>query len=158
MSLLNKVVDFVGGSMFKEIKEGVVSYFPPDMSQQQKAEFELKLERLLIEKQANANELLRQSANQLDKRINEQEGLANELKSVPFVGMIVILLRGIQRPFWVFATLVLDYKWFFDELTLNDTQQTTLIIINSLVLGFMFGERAVQNLVPALASAFTRRK
>ena len=41
MSILSKITNFVGGSLFKEIKETVISYFPPDMSQQQKIEVEM---------------------------------------------------------------------------------------------------------------------
>ena len=158
MSFLSKVTDFVGGSLFKEIKEGVMSYFPPDMSPQQKAEAELKVERLLMEKQAKANEFLRESAAQLDKRIAEQEGTAHDLKSIPVLGHIVLFARGAQRPIWGFATLWMDTQWFFGSYTFDEQQQTALIVINTLVLGFLFGERAVQNLTPMIVQVFGKKK
>jgi hypothetical protein len=158
MSLLTKITDFVGGSLFKEIKEGVMSYFPPDMSPQQKAEVELNVERLLMEKQAKANEFLRQSATQLDKRIAEQEGTAGDLKTIPILGHIVLFARGAQRPIWGFATLWMDTKWFFGNYTFDEQQQTALIVINTLVLGFLFGERAVQNLTPMIVQVFAKKK
>lgn len=158
MSLLTKITDFVGGSLFKEIKEGVMSYFPPDMSPQQKAEAELRFERLLMEKQAQASEFLRQSAAQLDKRIAEQEGTAQDLKSIPILGHIVLFARGAQRPIWGFATLWMDTQWFFGSYTFTEQQQTALIVINTLVLGFLFGERAVQNLTPMIVQVFGKSK
>lgn len=158
MSLLTKITDFVGGSLFKEIKEGVMSYFPPDMSPQQKAEAELKVERLLMEKQTQANEFLRQSAAQLDKRIAEQEGTATDLKAIPILGHIVLFARGAQRPIWGFATLWMDAQWFFGNFDFTDRQETALIVINTLVLGFLFGERAVQNLTPMIVQVFGKGK
>ena len=58
MSFLSKAADFVGGGLFKEIKEGIMSYFPPDVSPIQKAEFELRMQELLAEKKATANKVL----------------------------------------------------------------------------------------------------
>lgn len=135
-----------------------MSYFPPDMSPQQKAEAELKVERLLMEKQAKANEFLRQSAAQLDKRIAEQEGTAQDLKSIPILGHIVLFARGSQRPIWGFATLWMDAQWFFGNYSFTDRQETALIVINTLVLGFLFGERAVQNLTPMIVQVFGKGK
>lgn len=158
MSILTKIADFVSGSLFKEIKEGVMSYFPPDMSPQQRAEAELKVERLLMEKQSQANIYLRESAVQLDKRIAEQEGTAADLKTIPILGHIVLFARGAQRPIWGFATLWMDIKWFFGSYTFDEQQQTALIVINTLVLGFLFGERAIQNLTPMIVKVFAKKK
>ena len=135
-----------------------MSYFPPDMSPQQKAEVELKVERLLMEKQAQANEFLQQSAAKLDKRIAEQEGTATDLKTIPILGHIVLFARGAQRPVWGFATLWIDTQWFFGSYTFDEQQQTALIVINTLVLGFLFGERAVQNLTPMIVQVFAKKK
>lgn len=159
MSILTNITNFVGGSLFKEIKEGIISYFPPDMSPQQKAETQLNIERFLMEKQVQANDALRESAAQLDKRIAEQEGTAKDLKSIPILGPLVLFARGAQRPVWGFATLWIDFKWFFAVgLTFDEQQQTALIVINILVLGFLFGERAIQNLTPMIVQVFGKKK
>ena len=155
--MLTKIADFIGGTLFKEVKEGVMSYFPPDMSEQQKAEIALKIDKLLLEKQMQANEYLRQSAVQLDKRIAEQEGTASDLKALPIIGRVVLFARGAQRPIWGFATLWMDTKWFFGDYTFNEQQQTALIVINILVLGFLFGERAIQNLTPLIVQVFGKK-
>ena len=155
MSFLSTVTDFVGGSLFKEIKEGVISYFPPDMSPQQKAETELKLQQFLQEKELSANKILNEASQQLDKRIAEQEGTASDLKGIPFFGTIVLFLRGLQRPCWGFATMWMDAQWFFGTgYVFDEQQQTAMIIINVLVLGFLFGERTIKNLEPLILKVF----
>jgi len=154
MSFLAKVTDFVGGSLFKEIKEGVMSYFPPDMTEQQKQDLELNIERLLMEKQRRANEVIADSSMQLDKRINEQEGTAKDLKGIPIVGTLIIFLRGLQRPTWGYFCMYLDYTWFTTVTDYTEQQQTALIVINFLILGFLFGERTLKNLEPLILKVF----
>ena len=156
MDILSKITEFVGGSLFKEIKDGVMSYFPPDMNPQQKAEAELKIQRFLHQKELDANAILNDAANQLNQRINEQEGTAKDLKTIPILGHIIIFLRGVQRPLWGFATLYMDNKWFFGDGEFDEQQQTAMIVINMLVLGFLFGERAIKNLEPLITKVFAK--
>lgn len=156
MSFLAKITDVLGGSIFKEIKEGVMAYFPPDMNPLQKAEMELKVTQLLNDKQIQANKVIEDAAKQLDKRISEQEGTAADLKTIPIIGHIVIFLRGVQRPLWGYATLWMDFKWFFETHTFSEQQQTAMIVINVLVLGFLFGERTIKNLEPLIMKVFAK--
>lgn len=164
MSVLSKVTEFVGGDLFKQLKEGLLAYFPPDMSPQQKAELELQAERLFSEKQIEANKMLTEAAVQLDRRIAEQEGTAKDLLAMPVLGRLVLFLRGLQRPLWGFFTMAIDYLWFtapsskiVDGMVVQvytDQQQTALIVINVLVLGFLFGERTIKNLEPLITKVF----
>lgn len=156
MNPLAAITNFLGGSIFKEIKEGVMSYFPPDLSPTQKAETELKIQQLLAQKELQTNQMLNDASNQLDKRIAEQEGTASDLRSIPILGPIMLFLRGVQRPVWGFATLYIDNKWFFTNGTFTDQQQTAMIMINILVLGFLFGERTIKNLEPLITRVFTK--
>lgn len=156
MSFLAKITDVLGGSIFKEIKEGVMAYFPPDMNPLQKAEMELKVTQLINDKQIQANKVIEDAAKQLDKRISEQEGTAADLKTIPIIGHIVIFLRGVQRPLWGYATLWMDFKWFFETHTFSEQQQTAMIVINVLVLGFLFGERTIKNLEPLIMKVFAK--
>lgn len=154
MSLLKGVTDFLGGSMFKEIKEGFMAYLPPSLTPLQKADIERGLQEVLHKKQVEANKALSEASNKLDRRIAEQEGTASDLKSIPVFGTLVLFLRGLQRPVWGFATLVMDFKWFFEVHTFTEQQQTAMIVINVLVLGFLFGERTIQNLSPLIIKVF----
>lgn len=154
MSILGKLTSFVGGSLFKEIKQTVTEYFPPDLSPLQKAELENKMAEFLHNKELEANRILNDAAAQLDKRIAEQEGTAQDLKSLPIIGRLVLFLRGLQRPVWGFFTMWLDFNWFTTATSYTEQQQTALIVINILVLGFLFGERTLKNLEPLIVKVF----
>lgn len=154
MSILSKLTSFLGGSLFKEIKETVKEYYPPDLSPVQKAEMERRLELFLHEKELESNRILNEAAAQLDRRIAEQEGTAKDLREIPVLGSIIIFARGAQRPIWGFATLMMDFKWLFQTYEFNEQQQTAMIVINVLVLGFLFGERTIKNLEPLIVKVF----
>jgi hypothetical protein len=156
MNILKGIGDFLSGGLFKEIKETAMAYFPPDLSPEQKRQFELSMEQMLEAKQARIDKMLLEASQQLDKRIAEQEGTASDLKSLPIIGRMVLFLRGLQRPVWGFATLWMDFKWLFSTGTFTDQQNTALIIINILVLGFLFGERTIKNLEPLIVKVFAK--
>jgi len=156
MGLLTAVTDFIGGSIFKEIKDGVMAYFPPNLTPKEKADFELRFQELLDKKQLAANRILDEAGKQLDQRIAEQEGTAKDLKAIPFLGPIILFLRGLQRPAWGYATMIMDFKWFFELHSFTEQQQTAMIVINFLVLGFLFGERTIKNLEPLLIKIFSK--
>lgn len=46
MGLLSKLTDFVGGSLFKEAKGLIQDYWPPEVSPEKRAEFDLRLQEL----------------------------------------------------------------------------------------------------------------
>lgn len=158
MNFLKKVGDFITGGVFGEIKDTVMSYFPPDMNPKEKAEAELKIQEFLFSKEKEANRVLAEASASLDKRIAEQEGTASDLKSIPIIGTIIIFLRGLQRPVWGFATLYMDQQWFFggNGTVFTEQQQTAMILINMLVLGFLFGERTIKNLEPLIIKVFAK--
>lgn len=166
MSFLTKITDFVGGSLFSEAKDLITEYFPPDMTDAQKKEFELKFRKLESEKTAALFKHASDADKLLNERINIQEGTASDLKQLPFVGRIVLFLRGTQRPIWGFFTMYADYVWFtspssklVDGVTIQvftEQQQTALIVINILVLTFLFGERAIKNLEPLIMRVFSK--
>ncbi len=159
MSIFSKITDIVGGSLFKEVKEGVMAYFPPSMTPQEKAAAALAVDKFLHQKNMEVNGLLSEAATQLDKRIADQEGTAKDLKTIPIIGHIVIFLRGVQRPAWGFYAMYLDYIWFAGSgSAFTEKQELGLIVINLLVLGFLFGERTVKNLEPLIIRVFGGEK
>ena len=52
----------------------------------------------------------------------------------------------------------MDNKWFFDVHDFSEQQQTAMIVINILVLGFLFGERTIKNLEPLIIKVFGKVK
>ena len=156
MGVLSKVSNFIGGSLFKEIKETVTSYFPPSMSEAEKFEAEQKIQEFLHQKELDVSKMIIEESAQLDNRIAQQEGTASDLKQMPILGPIVLFLRGLQRPAWGFMTMWMDVKWFFGTYEFDEQQQTAMIVINCLVLAFLFGERAIKNLEPLITKVFAK--
>lgn len=158
MSFLNKITDMVGGSLFKEIKETAMAYFPPDMNPEQRAAAELALEKVANKKEIDLLNAANEAQKQFDNHIASHEGTASDLKTIPYIGGLVIFLRGVQRPLWGFGTFWMDLEWLFSDKVFTETQEYTLLFINLLVLGFLFGERALKNLEPLIARLLDRKK
>ncbi|EAS40494.1 hypothetical protein [Photobacterium profundum] len=156
MSLLTKITDVVGGSLFGSVKELITDYFPPDMSPEKKAELQRKIDEMEFKKQIAILEAAADAEKTLNQRIAEQEGTASDLKQLPIVGRIVLFLRGLQRPMWGFFVMYIDFEWFTKAPTYTEQQQSALIVINLLVLGFLFGERTITNLKPLIVEVFGR--
>lgn len=153
MDILTSIGNFLGGGIFKTITDTVMAYLPPDMSPEKKAEIQLAATKQDAEnKIALMNQAFAMDV-EFNKRIADLEGTASDLKSLPIIGPILLFMRGAQRPVWGFATLFLDYQVFSAGWNLADGSQaaSAFYIINILVLGFLFGERAIQNVLPMLA-------
>ena len=86
------------------------------------------------------------------------EGTASDLKAIPLLGNLMLFARGSQRPLIGFGTMYLDYAWMSGAWHLDDTQGRVAFLVNLLVLGFLFGERAVKNLAPLIADLMAARK
>ena len=158
MSLLTSITDIIGGSLFKEAKEIVMAYWPPDASPELKLEIQSKLNELELAKQHQLDLAVADAEQRITDRIALTEGSAQDLRAIPVVGPIVLFLRGLQRPVWGYATLYGDAMWFMGRWDLGEQQQSALWVINFLVLGFLFGERAVQNVAPLIADIITKKR
>ncbi len=156
MKIISALSKVINTNVFSEIKDLVTTYYPPSMSEQQKADLDIKVKALVDAKERQFHIDLNESMRLLDDRINQQEGTAQDLKSLPVIGRSILFLRGCQRPVWGFATLYFDYKWFFGGYDFDEQQQTGMILINFLVLGFLFGERTLKNLEPLILRAFKK--
>lgn len=150
MSVLSKLTNFVSGSLFREVKDIAMAYFPPDATPEQK----LAMERAMNEKQIQTMQIINQTEVEFNQRIKDMEGTASDLLRIPVAGPIMIFLRGCQRPFWSFATMYMDFLWLFSEKQLSSTQEKTLLFVNVIVLIFLFGERAIKNALPVVNAFF----
>jgi hypothetical protein len=92
------------------------------------------------------------AADQVTERAAELEGTASDLKSIPILGPIMLFLRGSQRVAWGFGVGYADIMVLSDTWRLPDIGWLPMAFfaINFLVLGFLFGERAVANILPLL--------
>lgn len=158
MRILASLADKIAGGFAGTVFDAVKAYFPPDMSPEQQAAVKLEIEKIELKKQAQYNEAMAKAEASINDRISQQEGTARDLMSLPFVGRVIIFARGCQRPTWGFATMWADLQWLSGEWgKLSERQESALWFINLLVLGFLFGERAVKNLTPLIAQHFTKK-
>lgn len=157
MSFLNKLTEIVGGSLFKEAKEVVMAYWPPDATPEKKLELQARLNEIELVKTRQIDQAIADAEQRLTERIAMTEGSAQDLRAIPVVGPIVLFLRGLQRPIWGYATLYGDAMWFMGDWQLNQQQESALWVINFLVLGFLFGERAIQNVAPLIGEIMAKR-
>lgn len=159
MAIFDKIASLFGGGLVDSMLDTVKAYFPPGMTPQQEAELKLELERLAFEKQKQADSMLADAERQVTERISLLEGTATDLRSIPVIGPIMLFMRGAQRPAWGFAVLYADMMWFSGRWgVLTQQQESALWVINLLVLGFIFGERAVANIAPVIGDMMSRRK
>lgn len=151
--ILSKAIGFLTGDFAKEAMGFVRDRWPPNMSEQQKKEMELLFRQSLSNTQLQAQKLGMEIDAEFNQRIKDLEGTATDLRTLPIIGSLIIFLRGVQRPLWGFATIYLDYMAFTGKFSVDFKSElgVVLIIINFLVLGFLFGERTLKNLVPVLA-------
>lgn len=151
MSILQKAADFFTGGIGSAIVDTVKDYFPPSMSDKEKSELSMRIAEA-ANKQANeAAKLANEAEAEFNSRIKDLEGTAKDLKSIPIIGPVVIFLRGCQRPVWGYSTLYMDFMIFSGKWAdITEMQESALWVINLLVLGFLFGERAIKNLMPLI--------
>ena len=152
MDIVGTIIDKFGGGIIKEGFDIVKSYFPPSMTDKEKGDAQLAYERFVHEKQKESNTLALEVDKEFNQRIKDMEGTAADLKTIPILGSTIIFIRGAQRPIWGCFTLYADYMAFSKMWDLSDAPElrAMLLAINILVLGFLFGERAIKNILPFL--------
>lgn len=151
MSFFSKIGNFLTGGLGDKIIETVKDYYPPSMSDSEKAQLEQAIKQSARKYELELLDIAQKEQFEFNNRIKQMEGTAKDLERFGIIGSLVVFLRGIQRPFWGFATFYLDNKWFFGSGEFSEKQEAALMIINILVLAFLFGERAMKNITPLIA-------
>lgn len=89
MSWTDKIADFVGGGLFKEAKELIRDYWPPDLSPEKRAELEFRLNELENEKEIKLAELTQA---QLQTEADDKKNARSEHKLSLMPAMLSLLL------------------------------------------------------------------
>lgn len=89
MSILDKVADFVGGGLFKEAKELIKDYWPPDLSPEKRAELEFKLNELEATKEVKLAEL---AQSEFQTEADDKKNARSEHKLSLMPAMLSMLL------------------------------------------------------------------
>lgn len=147
--------DFLGGGLGAKIADIVGSRIE-DKGKQQLAQIELEK---AVGDRAHELEMAQLQADkdaeaEFNDRTKELEGTASDLKALPYVGSVVLFLRGAFRPLFAYFTAYLDWLYFYQSMAWSDKQQALVYAVNMLVLGFFFGERALKNVLPTVAKVF----
>jgi len=96
MNFLSKITDFVGGSLFKEIKETALAYFPPDVSPEQRAAFELAMQELQAKKQHEAAQLaLEQLKTELADTQDARKAHGQSIMPAVITVMLTVMVCGL---------------------------------------------------------------
>lgn len=146
---MGKLIDILTSGVGGKIADKALSYLPTSAADKSAI-------REAIVKSTRAHEIaLLQLANDQDREFNARlsalEGTAKDLQQFGWLGRVVIFLRGMQRPLWGYAVLVWDVFIFSGRWTLDtELLESAFWVINVLVLGFLFGERAVKNVMPLI--------
>lgn len=106
MKLLEKVSDFVSGGLFKEAKELIQEYWPPEISPEKRAELELRLTEAENNKEIKLAELAQDEfKTEADDKKNAR--FEHKLSNMPallsllltaFIAGIVFLLFYVEMP------------------------------------------------------------
>ena len=157
--ILAGVLSSLSGGLAGQIVDLAKAYFPPDMPPEKRAEFAARAASVEAARERAAGALLNEAQRDFDKRIADLEGTAKDLKSIPILGPVMLFLRGSQRPVWGFACMYLDFEVFSGAWKLSDPQISgAFYTINFLVLGFLFGERAIANVAPAIRDIIAAKR
>lgn len=148
------------GGIAGVILDTVKAYLPPDMSPEKKADMALAVQAQAFQHEKDVLSAAHAAEEDVNARIAMYEGTASDLKAIPFLGAIMLFARGAQRPVWGFATILMDYQVFSGAWPLKDGSQTAgaFYILNLLVLGFLFGERAIINVMPFITAMISAKK
>jgi len=157
--ILASLASSITGGLAGQVIDLAKAYFPPDMPPEKRAAFEAEARRVQAARERAAAALINEAQRDFDKRIADLEGTAKDLKGIPILGPVMIFLRGSQRICWGFGCIYLDYKVFGHTWELKDPQEwASFYLINFLVLGFLFGERAIANVAPAIKDIMTAKR
>ena len=164
MSIFTKVVDFISGGIGEKIIDTIREQFPAKMSEAERRRLEEAIRQASRQHELALLNLAREEEEQFNNRITELEGTASDLSQSGFLGRIVIFLRGAQRPLWGYFVLFMDIMVFSGQWKISGESvggvdlQSAFWVVNVLVLGFLFGERAVRNVMPIIQKQFPKNK
>jgi len=150
--MFDKIIEFLTGGFATKLVDTVRAYFPPSMSDADRKAFELKLTEITHQHELELLQEVNSAEAEFNQRIKDMEGTASDLSKVPYLGSTILFLRGCQRPAFGILVLIMDYQIFSGGWNIPDGSrlESAFFAINILVLGFLFGERAVKNIMPII--------
>ena len=150
------VKKFLLGGAVGKLTDKLTGLIPTKISPLEKAQLEADI--LKASREFEIELLDKTNAEQqiFNDRIKDLEGTSKDLLAAGIFGKIILFARGCQRPTWGIFVLLLDWQVFSGKWSITDKEvggadlAGVFWAINIIVLTFLFGERAIQNLSPLL--------
>lgn len=158
MSFWKSIKNFLGGNNpLKTIGDQVDRFV---QTKEEKAEFKMLIQQAAHKQEMALQEIAFRQDQEFNQRIKDLEGTSSDLRQAGIFGRFVLFLRGLQRPLWGYGVLALDFYVFSGRWHVPQGSQleSILWVVNFLVLGFLFGERAVQNVAPLIKEIIAKKK
>lgn len=121
MSLLDKLTDFVGGGLFKEAKELIQSYWPPELSPEKRAELEQKLLELESQKEIRLAEL---AQDEFKTEADDKKNARSEHKLSLMPALLSLLL----------TCFIAGIVWLLFYVTMPDGSKEVLFMLLGIVV------------------------
>ncbi len=156
MSLFQKLSAFIGDGFLKDVGNVVDKFVT---TKEEKEEMKRLMADLVHKQELELQKFSLEAEQEFNQRIKDLEGTAKDLNQSGWLGKIVIFLRGAQRPIWGYFVGFMDIMVFSGKWNIsnNDQFESAFWVINFLVLGFLFGERAVKNVTPLVSEMMARK-
>jgi hypothetical protein len=145
------------GDLPGKIMDTVAGQFPDKMSEAEKKAMEVEIMKVTNKTQIDMMSAWNEQEKQFQDFTKEMEGSAQDLKSIPVIGHIIIFLRAAFRPVLSFAIgyadmMIFSGSWNLTESAGANAEQawSLLWVTNAIILSFYFGERAMKNLGPLI--------
>ena len=167
MSFFKTIASTVLGgenSLGAKIVNTIAGQFPEKLSEGNRAQIEAAVTQATRGHEVQLLNIAHEGDVEFNDRIKAMEGTAGDLQRFGFIGKFLIFLRGAQRPAWGYGVLYLDFQVFSGQWSLAQntspggmlTLEGAFWVVNFLVLGFLFGERTVKNVLPLIQAKFGR--
>ena len=121
MSLLDKLTDFVGGGLFKEAKELIKEYWPPDLSPEKRAELEMRLNELESNKEIRLAEL---AQDEFKTEADDKKNARAEHKQSYMPALLSLLL----------TCFIAGIVWLLFYVTMPDGSKEVLFMLLGIVV------------------------
>ncbi len=160
--MFKKILDFATGGIGGKLTDKLVSLIPDKLSDTEKAQLEVAAIKATREHEMELVKLAHEGERIFAQRIQAMEGTGADLVQAGWIGRILMALRGAQRPVWGFGVLVIDFMVFSGRWDLASGEvggvslESAFWLINALVLGFLFGERSLRNVLPLIGDIRTK--
>jgi len=146
--MFEKILSILGSNVIDKVAN-VVDRFVT--TKEEKELLKIEMQKILHLQEMEGQKFALEAEHEFNNRIKELEGTAKDLQQFGWIGRIVIFFRGLQRPLWGYGVAYMDVMVFSGKWMLEDQEiKSAFWVINFLVLGFLFGERAIKNVAPLI--------